>query len=95
MSARPTRPLAGEERIRLLEQLAREHRLLRDKVVEMTAFAEEAVARSVLADKRLRHLEQVVLDRDAHIDALLHSRTMRVVAPARRAYAAMRRRLGR
>jgi hypothetical protein len=95
MSARPTTPLAGDERVRLLEQLAREHRLLRDRVLEMTAFAEEAVARAVLAEKRLRHLEQVVADRDAHIDALLHSRTMRLAAPARRMYAWLRRLLGR
>ena len=88
-------PLSGDERVQLLEQLAREHRLLRDRVMMMTQLAEEGVARAVLAEKQVRHLQQVVAERDAHIAALLGSRTMRAVAPARRAYAAVRRRLGR
>lgn len=88
-------PLSPEERVRLLEQLAREHKLLRDKVTEMTAFAEHAVARAVLAEKRMAHLEQVVEEERAHVRALLDSRTMRAVAPLRRAYGAVRRRLGR
>lgn len=88
-------PLSEEERVRLLEQLAREHKLLRDKVTEMTAFAEHAVARAVLAEKRMRHLEEVVAEERAHVRALLDSRTMRAVAPFRRAYAAVRRLRGR
>ena len=88
MATGSTSPLTGEERVRVLEQLAREHQLLRDRVVMMTQLAEEAVARAVLAEKRLRHLEEVVTDRDAHIAALLGSRLMR----ARRVYSALRRR---
>jgi hypothetical protein len=89
-------PLSGEERIKLLEQLAREHQRLRSRVVELTALAEAAVARAVLAEKRIRHLDDVIADKQAHIDALMNSRTMRLAAPARRVYAKLRdRRVGR
>ena len=83
--------MSEAERVRLLEQLAREHQLLRDKVVELTRFAEAAVARAVIAEKHVGNLQAELVDAQAHVDAILSSRTMRLVAPLRRVYGRIRR----
>jgi hypothetical protein len=88
----PPSPLSELERVRLLEQLAREHKLLRDKVVEVTRLAEGAVARAVIAEKHVGNLQAELADCRAHVDALLSSRTMRLLAPVRRIYGRLRRR---
>jgi hypothetical protein len=87
-------PISDEERVRLLEQLAREHKLLRDRLSEMTRFAEAAVARAVVAEKHVRNLQDELAATRAHVDALLSSRTMRALAPVRRAYGWVRSRGG-
>jgi hypothetical protein len=88
-------PISDEERTRLLEQLAREHKLLRDRVAEMTRFAEGAIARAVHAEKHVANLQRDLAASQAHVDALLSSRTMRALAPVRRAYGWVRTRGGR
>lgn len=69
-------------------ELARENELLHARLVEMTDFAEEAVARQVEAER--------ARDDAAHeLDALLNTRAMRALRPLRAAYGRLRQRLGR
>ena len=62
--------------------------MLHARVVEMTEFAEEAVARQVDAE-RARD------DAARELDALLNTRAMRALRPLRDAYGRLRERLGR
>jgi hypothetical protein len=78
----------GEELRTLAAQLARENELLNARLVEMTAFAEEAVARQVDAERARDEAE-------GELEALLNTRSMRVLRPLRAAYERLRRRLGR
>jgi len=82
-------PKATGEDLRIFAaDLARENELLHARLVEITDLAEEAVARQVEAERAREAVER-------ELDALLHTRSMRVLRPFRAWYGRLRGRLGR
>jgi predicted component of type VI protein secretion system len=82
-------PDSADEDLRALaSELAHENQMLHKRLVEMTDFAEEAVARQVDAE-RARD------DAQRELEALLNTRAMRALRPLRAAYGRVRHRLGR
>jgi hypothetical protein len=80
--------LTHDDLIALASDLARENEAVQAKLVEMTSFAEEAVALRVDAERERDEAVQ-------QLQALLNTRVMRAIRPLRVAYGRLRRAFGR
>ena len=94
MSEAAVPPDVGEL-LDLVTRLDADNERLRLRVLEVMEWTEEAVTAQVALERELAESRQRANELAAELDAIRNTRSWRLLAPPRRVYGNVRRRLGR
>lgn len=89
----PATPTDVGELLDLVERLDADNERLRMRVLEVMEWMEEAVTAHAATERELEHYRARADELAAELDAIHNTRSWRMLAPARRVYGSVRRRM--